>query len=203
MKQPSGAFHFGCRILLFFPVIPSGYPGRYHRKKHKTKSKSTEIYRILHHANTPSGKVRSGPSRNNGPSASSLEGRCFGNASTFRHYAARKGPLIFSQCSLWTLPCPNFPLYLPKSGRYSSTACQLCLPDFGTLVQFSFSSFLILFHHHFSLLPLSKFLLCFFSFLSFTFLHLFILFISFYFNLIINFFNYSFILIKICLSTKL
>lgn len=175
MKQTSGAFRFGRRSLLFFPVIPSGYPAQYHIKKNtkqnQNQQKSIEFYTMQ----TPP-QVKSGLDLLEimGPQPPPSRARYFGNASTFRHYAARKGPLIFSQCSLWTLPCPNFPLYLPKSGRYSSTACQLCLPNFGTLLQFSFSSFLILFHHHFSLLPLSNFFyVSFLFFLSHFFIYLF------------------------------
>lgn len=189
------AFRFGRRILPLFPVIPSGYPARYHRKETKqnqNQQKSIESY-TMQHPQVRSGQVRSGHSRNNGPSASSLEGSLFPerlNLQALRLHV--KSLQFFLSGSLCTLPCPNFPLYLPKSGRYSSTAWQLCLPDFGTLVQFSFSSFIILFHHHFSLLPLSDFFyvsFIFFLFIFFSFFQIssfFILLISFYLNLIIN-----------------
>lgn len=103
MKQTSGAFRFGRRSLLFFPVIPSGYPAQYHIKKNtkqnQNQQKSIEFYTMQ----TPP-QVKSGLDLLEimGPQPPPSRARYFGNASTFKHYAARKGPLIFSQCSL----CP-------------------------------------------------------------------------------------------------
>jgi hypothetical protein len=96
MKQTSGAFRFGRRILLFLLSYPAGtllgITGKKQNKIKINRKKSIEFYTMQHP------QIRSGQGilEIMGPQPPASRARYSGNASTFRHYAARKGPLVFS-----------------------------------------------------------------------------------------------------------